>query len=130
MEAVDSNPEALGVHMANAINKFNILYLHVIEPRMIEVNGKLETPHSLLPMRKAFQGTLIASGGYGREDGNKAVADNYTDLVSFGRLFLANPDLPRRFELDAPLNKYNRSTFYISDPVLGYTDYPFLETST
>jgi 12-oxophytodienoic acid reductase len=42
-------------------------------------------------------------------------------------LFLANPDLPKRFALDAPLNKYKRETFYISDPVLGYTDYPFLE---
>ncbi|KAF5204434.1 12-oxophytodienoate reductase-like protein, partial [Thalictrum thalictroides] len=46
------------------------------------------------------------------------------------RWFLANPDLPKRFELDAPLNKYNRETFYISDPVRGYVDYPFLESST
>ncbi|XVF00549.1 hypothetical protein REPUB_Repub04eG0010100 [Reevesia pubescens] len=127
MEAIDSNPEALGVYIANAINKFGILYLHVLEPRMIETNGKLEIPHSLLPIRKAFNRTLIACGGYKRENGNKAVADNYTDLVAFGRYFLANPDLPRRFQLDAPLNEYNRSTFYISDPVLGYTDYPFLE---
>ncbi|XWS55335.1 hypothetical protein CRYUN_Cryun10bG0166000 [Craigia yunnanensis] len=130
MEAVDSNPEALGVHIANAVNKSDILYLHVIAPRMIEINGKLETLHGLLPMRKAFKGTLISSGGYEREDGNESVADNYTDLVSFGRLFLANPDLPRRFELDASLNKYNRTTFYISDPVLDYTHYPFLEAST
>jgi 12-oxophytodienoic acid reductase len=41
-------------------------------------------------------------------------------------LFLANPELPKRFALNAPLNKYNRETFYINDPVLGYTDYPFL----
>ncbi|XP_022762721.1 putative 12-oxophytodienoate reductase 11 isoform X2 [Durio zibethinus] len=104
MDAIDSDPEALGVYIASAINKYGILYLHVNEPRMIEVNGKLETPHGLLPIRKAFKGTLLACGGYGREDGNKAVADNYTDLVAFGRLFLANPDLPRRFQLDAPLN--------------------------
>ncbi|PSS02912.1 12-oxophytodienoate reductase [Actinidia chinensis var. chinensis] len=127
MEASDSNPEALGVYMANAVNKFNILYLHVIEPRMVKIGERYETPHSLLPMRKAFKGTLIAAGGYNRADGNKAVAENYADLVAFGRLFLANPDLPRRFELDAPLNRYNRSTFYIPDPVVGYTDYPFLE---
>ncbi|OMO92286.1 hypothetical protein COLO4_17700 [Corchorus olitorius] len=128
MEAVDSNPEALAIHIANEVNRFGIAYLHVIEPRMIEVNGKLQTPQGLAPIRKAFKGTLIASGGYGREDGNKAVADNYTDLVAFGRLFLANPDLPRRFELDAPLNKYDRNTFYTPDPVVGYTDYPFLES--
>jgi 12-oxophytodienoic acid reductase len=48
-------------------------------------------------------------------------------LLVYGRMFLANPDLPKRFELNAHLNKYNRNTFYISDPIVGYTDYPFLE---
>ena len=55
------------------------------------------------------------------------MAEGYTDLVAYGRLFLANPDLPKRFELGAPLNKYDRSTFYTQDPVVGYTDYPFLD---
>ncbi|XP_077231752.1 12-oxophytodienoate reductase 2-like isoform X2 [Tasmannia lanceolata] len=130
MESGDSNPEALGLYMVESLNKYGILYVHMIEPRMktsaVEIS---ETPHSLLPMRKAFKGTFIAAGGYSREDGNRAVAENYADLVAFGRFFLANPDLPRRFELDAPLNKYNRDTFYILDPVVGYTDYPFLESS-
>ncbi|KAK8370135.1 hypothetical protein V6Z12_A01G156900 [Gossypium hirsutum] len=107
MEASESNPEALGVYMANAVNKFGILYLHVIEPRMIKINDKYETPPSLLPMRNAFKGTFIAAGGYNVDDGTKAIADNYSDLVAFGRFFLANPDLPRRFQLNAPLNKYN-----------------------
>ncbi|KAL9448537.1 hypothetical protein AB3S75_015929 [Citrus x aurantiifolia] len=127
METGDSNPEALGLYMAKALNKFKLLYLHVIEPRMIKINDKYETVHSLLPMRSAFEGTFISAGGYNRDEGNKAVARSNTDLVAFGRLFLANPDLPKRFGLNAPLNKYNRSTFYIPDPVVGYTDYPFLE---
>ncbi|KAJ4831318.1 putative 12-oxophytodienoate reductase 11 [Turnera subulata] len=127
MESGDSNPDALGLYMANALNRFGILYLHAIEPRMVKIWDRYETPHSLLPMRKAFKGSLIAAGGYNRDDGNKAVAEDYADLVAFGRLFLANPDLPKRFELNAPLNKYNRSTFYIPDPVVGYTDYPFLD---
>ncbi|KAH9750739.1 putative 12-oxophytodienoate reductase 11 [Citrus sinensis] len=127
METGDSNPEALGLYMAKALNKFKLLYLHVIEPRMIKINDKYETVHSLLPMRSAFEGTFISAGGYNRDEGNKAVAESNTDLVAFGRLFLANPDLPKRFGLNAPLNKYNRSTFYIPDPVVGYTDYPFLE---
>uniref|UniRef100_M8BTX4 12-oxophytodienoate reductase 2 n=1 Tax=Aegilops tauschii TaxID=37682 RepID=M8BTX4_AEGTA len=50
----------------------------------------------------------------------------YADLVAYGRLFLANPDLPERFRRNAPLNKYDRATFYTDDPVVGYTDYPFL----
>lgn len=127
METGDSNPEALGLYMAKALNKFKLLYLHVIEPRMIKINDKYESVHSLLPMRSAFEGTFISAGGYNRDEGNKAVAESNTDLVAFGRLFLANPDLPKRFGLNAPLNKYNRSTFYIPDPVVGYTDYPFLE---
>ncbi|KAG8364046.1 hypothetical protein BUALT_Bualt19G0085400 [Buddleja alternifolia] len=127
MEAGDSNPEALALYMANELNKYNILYLHMIEPRMVKAGEIYVTPHSLLPIRKIFKNTLIAAGGYRRSDGNQAIAENYADLVAYGRLFLANPDLPRRFELDAPLNKYNRNTFYIPDPIVGYTDYPFLE---
>ncbi|CAD6339820.1 unnamed protein product [Miscanthus lutarioriparius] len=89
-----------------------------------------EIPHRLLPFRKAFNGTFIAAYGYDREEGNKVVAEGYVDLVAYGRLFLANSDLPKRFELNAPLNKYDHSTFYMQDPVVGYTDYPFLEDSS
>ncbi|KAL9244206.1 hypothetical protein vseg_018008 [Gypsophila vaccaria] len=128
-DAGDSNPEALGLYMAKALSDYKILYCHTVEPRMIAVGDMQETPHSLLPMRKAFNGTFIVAGGYDREDGNRAVAEGYADLVAYGRVFLANPDLPRRFELNAPLNKYNRDTFYILDPVVGYTDYPFYETT-
>ncbi|XP_073305297.1 putative 12-oxophytodienoate reductase 11 [Primulina huaijiensis] len=123
----DSNPEALGLYLADALNKYRILYCHMIEPRMISAGVKAECPESLAPMRKSFKGTFIVAGGYDREDGNIAVAENRTDLVAYGRHFLANPDLPKRFELDAPLNKYQRETFYAPEPVLGYTDYPFLE---
>jgi len=100
--------------MAKALNKFGILYLHMVEPRMITVGEKTETPRCLRPMRDAFEGTFIAAGGY-------------DDLTAYGRWFLSNPDLPQRFGLDAHLNKYNRSTFYTPDPVTGYTDYPFLQ---
>ncbi|GFQ00588.1 putative 12-oxophytodienoate reductase 11 [Phtheirospermum japonicum] len=126
-ESGDSNPNALGLYMAEALNKHGLLYCHMVEPRMKTVGEKTESPDSLVPMRKAFRGTFIAAGGYDREDGNKAIAENRADLVAYGRLFLANPDLPKRFEINAPLNKYNRDTFYIADPVVGYTDYPFLE---
>lgn len=131
-EAVDSDPDTLGLYMAKALNRFNIAYLHVIEPRVVGGSVVVEGPDAevvdkLLTIRKAFDNTFIAAGGYDRAKGNRAVDQNITDLIAYGRLFLANPDLPRRFELDAPLNKYDRNTFYTSDPVVGYTDYPFLE---
>ncbi|KAA8538708.1 hypothetical protein F0562_028311 [Nyssa sinensis] len=123
----DSNPDALGVYLAESLNKYGILYCHVIEPRMITQFEKNDTKNSVLPMREAFKGTFIVAGGYTRDDGNEIIASGGADLVAFGRLFLANPDLPNRFQLNALLNKYDRRTFYTSDPVLGYTDYPFLE---
>ncbi|KAF8714827.1 hypothetical protein HU200_027359 [Digitaria exilis] len=129
MDAVDSDPDALGVHVARALGDMGVLYLHAVEPRMVHPYERGETRHSLRPMREAFgtRGTFVVAGGYGREDGSRVVADGYADLVAYGRVFLANPDLPRRFELDAPLNKYDRKTFYTPDPVVGYTDYPFLD---
>ncbi|QCD91825.1 12-oxophytodienoic acid reductase [Vigna unguiculata] len=126
-ECGDSNPKQLGLYMVNALNKYGILYCHMVEPRMKTVAQKIECCESLVPMRKAFNGTFIASGGYEREDGMKAIAENRADLIAYGRWFLSNPDLPERFALNAPLNKYNRETFYTSDPVLGYSDYPFLD---
>ncbi|XP_044510627.1 putative 12-oxophytodienoate reductase 11 [Mangifera indica] len=128
-QAGDSDPEALGLYMAESLNRYNILYCHMVEPRMKTVGEKHESHHSLLPMRKAFNGTFLVAGGYEREDGIKAIAEGRADLVVYGRWFLSNPDLPKRFELNAPLNPYNRDTFYIDDPVIGYTDYPFLKTT-
>ncbi|CAL5046770.1 unnamed protein product [Urochloa decumbens] len=104
MDCVDSDPMALGNYMIQQLNKHEgFLYCHMVEARMAIVDGRRHIPHRLLPFRKAFNGTFIAAGGYDKEEGNKAVAEGYTDLVAYGRLFLANPD-----------------------PVVGYTDYPFL----
>ena len=55
-----------------------------------------------------------------------AIERDHADLVVYGSPWIANPDLPRRYELNAPITKYDRSTFYIPDQVKGYTDYPFL----
>ncbi|MCL7047368.1 hypothetical protein MKW94_006608 [Papaver nudicaule] len=129
MESGDSNPEALGLFIAESLNKYEILYLHLIEPRMMTAEDISETPYRSLPMRKAFKGTFISAGGYKKDDGNKMIHENHADLIAYGRLFLANPDLPNRFAIGAPLNKYYRDTFYTTDPIVGYTDYPFLDQS-
>ena len=126
-EAGDSNPTALGLYMVESLNQSGVLYCHMVEPRIRIAGEMCECPHSLVPLRKAFNGTFIAAGGYVKEDGNNAVAEERADLVAFGRWFLANPDLPKRFALNAPLNKYSRETFYAPEPIIGYTDYPFLE---
>lgn len=126
-----TDPEEVALHLIGAMNGLGVLYCHVIEPRCVssseEHRARRNVPHRLLPFRRAFHGTFIVNGGYDREEGDKAVGDGYADLVSYGRLFLANPDLPERFRQKAALNAYDRSTFYTPDPVVGYTDYPFLE---
>ncbi|KAK9052548.1 hypothetical protein SSX86_029177 [Deinandra increscens subsp. villosa] len=128
MDSEDSDPEALGLYMAKSLNKYGVLYCHTVESRTEATEEQSDQWFdSLVPMRRAFNGTFIAAGGYNRENGNNAIAQERADLIGYGRLFLANPDLPERFELDAPLNKYKRDTFYTQDPIVGYTDYPFLK---
>lgn len=73
-----------------------------------------------------YGGSLVAAGGYTRANGMDAIASGHADLVAFGRWFIANPDLPFRLCLDAPLNRYHRETFY-SQGDEGYIDYPTLE---
>ncbi|XP_076930661.1 12-oxophytodienoate reductase 2-like isoform X1 [Bidens hawaiensis] len=131
MDSADSDPEALGLYMAKSLNKYGILYCHMIESRAEDTQDETDQwSDGLVPMKQAFNGTFIAAGGYDRENGNNAIAQERAELIGYGRLFLANPDLPKRFELDAPLNKYHRDTFYTGDPIVGYTDYPFIKDVT
>ncbi|GMN72497.1 hypothetical protein TIFTF001_055252, partial [Ficus carica] len=78
LENWDSNPETLGIYLAESLKKYGILYCHMVEPRMKIIGEMHETARSLVPMRKAFKGTFIVAGGYNREDGNKALAENHT----------------------------------------------------
>lgn len=126
----DSNPEALFSYVANALDRFGLAYLHIVEPR---VDGNVTLGHaSGFPasyFRPIFHGTIITAGGYDRDRGNAVLAAGDADLVAYGRLFIANPDLPKRFALNAPLNRPDRSTFYGGNE-RGYTDYPALELQT
>ncbi|GLJ14958.1 hypothetical protein SUGI_0244100 [Cryptomeria japonica] len=123
LQATDSDPHALGMYMVEQLNQFNLAYLHVTEPRFT-AKGTVEFKGDCSWLRKAFKGTFVSSGGYDKEKGEIAVNSGYADLVSYGRLFISNPDLPLRFFNGVPLNPYDRSTFYTHDQVIGYTDYP------
>lgn len=128
MSMSDSNPEALFSYIAQKLNNFNLAYLHIVEPRIKGDKHDEDKSNGLGVefFRPIFQGTLITAGGYTKETGNDVLAAEDADLVAYGRLFIANPDLPKRFELNAPLNDYDRSTFYTQGKE-GYIDYPFLE---
>jgi 12-oxophytodienoic acid reductase len=125
-DATDSDPVALGVQFATSLNKYNLLYMHCVEPRM-KAAEEIETDQSSWPIRKAYKNSFSVGGGFTRADGNEAIRSGKADRAEFGRLFPANPDFVKRFALGAPLNKYKREFFYTQDPVIGYTNYPFLE---
>jgi N-ethylmaleimide reductase len=125
----DSNPKATFSYIVEALNQFKLAYLHLMEPNEIDLATR-EVINPVVPMfRPLYQGTIIANGGYDKAKANAVLEAGNADLVSFGKLFLANPDLPQRFAIDADLNAPNPATFYgIGDQDLetGYTDYPSL----
>ena len=77
-------------------------------------------------LKKRFGGVYIANQVFTEEAAIQAINEKTADAVAWGQLFIANPDLPRRFAENAPLNEPNQETFYASGPT-GYTDYPALE---
>jgi N-ethylmaleimide reductase len=124
----DSNPQALFAHLAEQLNQLPLAYLHLIEPR---INGS-ELIHegqgavAAEQLRPIYHGKLIAAGGFEPDSAAAAVGRGVLDAVSFGRHFIANPDLPHRIREGLPLAGYDRSTFYTFD-ARGYSDYPAYE---
>jgi len=86
-----------------------------------------QKPDSIGPaIKDAFGGVYIANEGFTQESAERALADGTADAVAFGKLFIANPDLPIRFAKHAPLNPPDTKTFYAGGAA-GYIDYPALE---
>jgi 2,4-dienoyl-CoA reductase-like NADH-dependent reductase (Old Yellow Enzyme family) len=114
----DSNPAATFGYVAEELGKRGIAFIAAREA---------VGPSRLGPeLKRKFGGIYIANEGFSFETANQAIAAGETDAVAFGRLFIANPDLPKRFAVGAPLNSPDPSTFYSSGPH-GYTDYPPLD---
>ena len=101
-----------------------LAYLHVVET---DIGGQTHDPEvfDFGQLRGVFGGVYIANGGYDRQRAERALVEGRADLISFGQSYLANPDLPERFALSAPLNRPDQSTFY-GGGEKGYTDYPYL----
>ena len=118
----DSDPQKTFDFMASALNAFGLAYLHGMELTF----GSEEKPDfDFARFRRCFKGMYMANGGYDKARADAALASGYADLVAFGALFIANPDLSERFTQNAPLNTPDPSTFY-GGTEKGYTDYPFM----
>ncbi len=124
----DSNRLALFSHLVKQLNRFSLGYIHLVVPRVVrgeDVAMRFNLGPEIFRPLITGDTKLIAAGGYKFADANETIAKGWADMIAFGRLFISNPDLPHRFAVGAPLNPYDRSTFYGGDAA-GYTDYPAL----
>jgi N-ethylmaleimide reductase len=115
----DADPEETFARVVDVLNRHRPGYLHVVEDA-IPVYCKADFFRRL---RSAWKGIYVANGGYDAERGERAVSEGSADAVAYGRLFLANPDLPTRLSRRGPLNVPDTETFYGGDE-RGYIDYP------
>ncbi len=122
--ANDSNPQALFTAAAPALSDIGIASLELREPDFNGTFGKAEVPPIAPAIRKVFKGVLILNSDYDALTAQAQLDAGTADAIAFGRTFLANPDLPRRFAQNIPLNKDDPKTWYAQGPE-GYVDYPF-----
>lgn len=120
----DSDPKATFSYAIEALNPLNLAYLHLLEPSDADLRHG-GVPITTKDFRSVYRGMLMVNEGYDQASGNRAIAAGDADLVSYGRLFIANPDLPQRFLQNAPLNEPNPDTFE-GGGAEGYIDYPAL----
>ncbi|TCP73101.1 alkene reductase [Sphingomonas sp. PP-CE-1G-424] len=125
----DSNPEALFTAAAKALSDLGIAFLELREPGPDGTFGKTDVPKLSPAIRKVFKGVLIVNSDYTTVEEAQAELDSgNADAITFGRTFIANPDLPERLRTGAPLAKDDAKTWYSQGPE-GYIDYPALETA-
>jgi len=112
-------------YIVDKLNNYDLAYLHLSEPFTDVTNVPFSEPHIARHFRPLYKGTLMINNEFNQEKGNKVLKEDLADLVSFGKLFISNPDLPKRFELNGDLAPWDKATFYTLGEK-GYTDYPLL----
>jgi N-ethylmaleimide reductase len=126
-ESGEADPMPLYSYVVKSLDRLGLAYVHFIEPRSsgagrAEVNHQ-NAPSAMVLFRPLWNGVLISAGGFTGETAEAAIAQGHADAIAFGRIFISNPDLPRRLRHGFPITPYNRATFYGGDAA-GYTDYP------
>lgn len=115
----DSNLEQTYMFAVDALEKKKVGILHFMEPVALPEGVKLLAPEA----RRRFSGLLVLNVGYDQKSAEQALQTGLADAITFGTLFIANPDLPERFRQNAPLATADTATYY-SGSENGYTDYP------
>ena len=128
-DAHDADPQPLFEYVLRQLATLDLAYVHVIEGATGGPREIAERPFDYPALKAAYrdaggQGAWMVNNGYDKVLAEQALASG-ADLVAFGKPFISNPDLVRRLREDAPLNAWDKSTFY-GGGVKGYTDYPAL----
>jgi len=125
----DSDPASLFVPAARQLSDIGIAFLELREPGPDGTFGRSDVPHLSPEIRKVFDGPLVLNSDYVTlAAAQERIDAGVADAISFGRSFLANPDLPTRLKAGAALNEANMATWYSQGPE-GYVDYPTLNAA-
>ena len=126
----DDNPKELYTAAAEALSGRGLAYLHVVRPNNhTGDDSEMEKGNEITSsMRKAFDGLFLANGEFTPSEAASWIEEDKADAISFGRLFISNPDLPERIAQDGPYNEVDEDTFYGGDAE-GYVDYETLQAT-
>jgi N-ethylmaleimide reductase len=121
----DDNPLETFSVATEKLNRYGLGYLHIVEQAQDSKRSSDEDLSLSAHLRTLWNGLYVVNGGYDGPRGEEALRTGHADAVAYGRAFLANPDLPRRLQLEAALNEPDPTTFY-GGGAAGYTSYPGL----
>ena len=122
---IDSNPTTLYNYLLRSLDKLPLAYIQLMNA-MFPTDDLPQYPRDVMGVfGQATKHMIIANGGYTRESGEAELDKGIASMISYGSLFISNPDLPKRFELNAELIQPDRATMY-GGGEKGYTDYPFI----
>jgi N-ethylmaleimide reductase len=121
------DPVATFTYLIQELNKMDIAFVELMKRTpMFPLLPHYPDTDEIAFLGKLVKHTLIANTAYNNETAQAELQKGIANMISFGGLFLANPDLPKRFELNAALNQPDRATMFGGNEK-GYTDYPFLD---
>ncbi|MGB6245553.1 alkene reductase [Gordonia sp. (in: high G+C Gram-positive bacteria)] len=122
----DDDPVETFGYAAESLNALDLAYVHVVERQPAPTPDALDLAGGATALvRRHYLGSIITNGGHTPESAETALTTGAADLVSFGRPFIANPDLPERIRHGAELQAPDPATFY-GGGTEGYLDYPTL----
>lgn len=124
----DSNQDALFTAAAEGLAPIGLAFLELHEVGPHGTLGASTRPQVAPLIRRVFRGPLVLNSDYSQATGQFILESGQADAISYGRPFISNPDLPRRFAEGRPLARDDINTWY-GPQEAGYADYPMVDQS-